>query len=100
MTPFLGQGANQAIQDAHMLALALSRVGTPHLPTVEHALHRYESVFRAPVRTIMWKSRLLGKLMLQHGFFGALLRKSVLYFVRVTGLLEHDLITAFLPRFE
>lgn len=98
MAPFLGQGANQCIQDAHMLGVVLGMVGKEH-PTVDDALRAYEDAFIGKVRSIKKKSRLLGFLLTQGGTSGYMLRKALLSFAKGTGFVEKDLVSAFQPRF-
>jgi len=61
MAPFLGQGANQAIQDASCLASKLSQYD------VEEALLRFEQIRRPPTARLMRTSRILGLLETQKG---------------------------------
>ena len=61
MAPFLGQGANQAIQDGYCLAdrLAASRQGGLASNLVD-PLQSYALLRRAPVTALQIESRLLG----------------------------------------
>ena len=61
MAPFLGQGANQAIQDGYCLAscLAGARAGDLSFKLLG-PLQRYTLLRRAPVTALQIESRLLG----------------------------------------
>ena len=61
MPPFLGQGANQAMQDALCIATELSKVGDEHA-TVKDALVAYEGIRKGPTAAIMQSSRFIGAL--------------------------------------
>ena len=64
MPPFLGQGANQAMQDAYVLAKCLSSFG-PDIKdpnTRNEALQTYSNTRRPPTEAIMNASRFVGAL--------------------------------------
>lgn len=90
----MGQGANQTIQDAHVLALKLSQ----HTE-VSEALEAYEAVFKREVNAIAKKSRMLGFVLTKSGFTGFLLRKTLQAVSKSTGILEKEMVQAFQPRF-
>lgn len=77
MPPFLGQGANQAIQDAYALADKLSGVGSAYAD-VQSALKEYERIRIPPTAAIMQSSRLIGALETQGGP-GAFVRDSLFF---------------------
>mmetsp|Transcript_14687 Transcript_14687/g.24562 ORF Transcript_14687/g.24562 Transcript_14687/m.24562 type:complete len:320 (-) Transcript_14687:126-1085(-) len=60
MPPFLGQGANQAIQDAYSLASKLADLKKGRFSTVKNALDAYEKQRKIPTTLIQLESRLLG----------------------------------------
>ena len=62
MPPFLGQGANQAIQDAAALASRLARVGTPQMPTLAAAAAAFEAARLGPTAALQTSSRFVGLL--------------------------------------
>lgn len=98
MTPFMAQGANQTVQDAHFLALCLRRRrGEQGLPG---ALREYEAMFRDEVRRLTRKSRMLGELLTKGGTFGAVMRRIVLTVVGRTGVLQKEMVKSILPRFD
>ncbi len=73
MAPFLGQGANQAIQDAYCLAdrLAVAR-GGDLASKVVGPLQSYTLLRRAPVTALQVESRLLGAMETAGGGAGTL----------------------------
>lgn len=97
MAPYLGQGANQAIQDAHVLACAIANIGTDS-PDLNDALRKYEQVRRGPVMNISKSSSAVGFLETQKGLLGAFGRDTLLRIAGVTGAIDRTLISAFLPR--
>jgi len=64
MPPFLGQGANQAMQDAYVLAKCLSTCGADlkNPAKVNEALQSYSTTRRPPTEAIMNASRFVGAL--------------------------------------
>ena len=73
MPPFLGQGANQSLQDAWTLSEKLGKVrlagrgaavdavaGVDYYSTVAEALSEYEEVRKGPTSAIMLSSRVIG----------------------------------------
>ncbi|MBI8988723.1 FAD-dependent monooxygenase [Corynebacterium meridianum] len=64
MTPDMGQGAGQAIEDAATLTALLHRIPDPPDPrfstTLEQALHRYNQIRRPRVRRMWRQSRTAG----------------------------------------
>ena len=97
MSPFLGQGANQTIQDAHGLALQIREAIMGGI-SIEEALHRYEGMFKEHTRAIQHKSKMLGQLLTQGGVVGGKVRNIVLGIVGLSGLLNRQLVSSFLPR--
>ena len=62
MPPFLGQGANQAIQDAAALASRLAKVGTTQLPTMAAAADSFQATRLGPTAALQTSSRFVGLL--------------------------------------
>ena len=64
MPPFLGQGANQAMQDAYVLAKCLATCGADikNSSKVNEALQSYSNTRRPPTEAIMNASRFVGAL--------------------------------------
>ena len=60
MPPFLGQGANQALQDAWVLAEQLANMRANTAEEKKAALRRYESIRKPPTTAIMLSSRVIG----------------------------------------
>lgn len=99
MAPYLGQGANQAIQDAHALALALSRLGKSN-DSVMEALQQYESIRRAPTEAIVRSSWAVGWLETQQGLTGMWLRDKLFTFAGSVHGIHRGFAAACTPRFE
>lgn len=90
MPPFLGQGANQAIQDAVCLARWLRTAGfssgtTPE-PLVQGALLGYAAQRFLPVFIIANESNFLGQVETLPGAFGGFFRDSLFRFTGGTGI--------------
>ena len=99
MPPFLGQGANQAIQDAFCLAEQLRQVdqGVLMKQTMESALQWYE-VRRKPNTTVLLlESRFLGWLETGTGV-RALLRDQVFRVLGQTGIASAVYVNGAVPR--
>ena len=77
MPPFLGQGANQAILDAHRLGSCLREVGGEHA-SVSDALRAYQNGRWFPTSRLLANSRLLGFLETQRGL-GASFRDAFFF---------------------
>ena len=60
MPPFLGQGANQALQDAWVLAEQLGAMEENTAAEKKAALRRYEAIRKPPTTAIMLSSRVIG----------------------------------------
>ena len=60
MPPFLGQGANQALQDAWVLAEELGAMRENTAEEKKAALRRYEAIRKPPTTAIMLSSRVIG----------------------------------------
>lgn len=100
MTPFMAQGANQTVQDAHFLALCLRRHMDEGTEGVGESLREYEEMFREEVRSLTRKSRMLGNLLTMGGVFGSVVRRVVVTVVGRTGMLQKEMVKSFLPRFD
>lgn len=96
MPPFLGQGANQAIQDAYCLAgkVAAANSGSTSLPA---ALAAYEAIRRPPTATLQLSSAAIGLLDTlpapAHYF-----RDLALYIAAQSGIAGRVFINGALPR--
>lgn len=99
MSPFLGAGANQAIQDGHALGLALSRIGTKHENTAE-AVSAYERARRGPTEAILRGSLALGFLETQSGPVGVTVRNTMFKMAGLLGLSARSLVLSAVPRLE
>lgn len=115
MTPFLGQGANSAIQDAYCLAAKLrdaaaasntfsapSFHNTSDMPAlspaqVEGAIKSYAAVRSGPTSLLQRGSALMGRLSTLYGPL-APLRNAVLWLLGVTGAWRRVFAAAAVPR--
>ena len=97
MPPHLGQGANQAVQDAYTLAHALADIGHGHHPLAD-ALSAYENVRKAPASAILRSSRLVGLIETQGGPVGRLVRNNLFRFLGFSGGVERAFLQAAIPR--
>jgi 2-polyprenyl-6-methoxyphenol hydroxylase-like FAD-dependent oxidoreductase len=98
MPPFLGQGANQAMQDALCIASELSKVGAEY-DTVKQALRAYEGIRKPPTAAIMQSSRFIGAL--ETGAGPVSLFRDVAFFMAGTlGITGKVFLSGALPRFE
>lgn len=99
MPPFLGQGANQAIQDARALAISLSRIGQEY-DALDDALNAYQNLRKGPVRAILESSRLVGNLETQGGLVGMAIRDNLFRAAGFSGAAGQTLLQAATPRVE
>ena len=99
MPPFLGQGANQAMQDAYVLAKCLSTFG-PDIKdpnTRNEALQSYSNTRRPPTEAIMNASRFVGAL--ETGKGPVSLFRDVAFFVAGTfGITGKIFLSGAMPR--
>jgi 2-polyprenyl-6-methoxyphenol hydroxylase-like FAD-dependent oxidoreductase len=72
MTPNLGQGTCQAIEDALALSLLLAQIGS-----IETAFRRFERLRRARVAAIMLGARWIGSFAQSEGWAARLARSSL-----------------------
>lgn len=96
MAPFLGQGANQGIQDAYALAKQVSLIGEKH-ENLQQALKNYERLRKPPTSAIMQTSKVVGFLETQGGV-GQVVRNSLLRSMHAIGLVGKAFVNAALPR--
>jgi len=96
MPPFMGQGANQAIQDAYCLAEKLGQVGGEY-ESMEEAIVAYEKVRQVPTAAIMQISRLNGWIETQGGI-GATLRDLLFKVLGVLGIPAQIFLQNAVPR--
>jgi len=100
MPPFLGQGANQAIQDAFCLAEKLSELKSGDIATVKDALKAYERQRKLPTSAIQLESRFLGILETAGGGSGTLpsfVRDSFFFMTGKLGVAEKVFVTGATP---
>lgn len=97
MPPYLGQGANQAVQDARCLSLAISRIGGD-ISSLSGALEMYERTRRVPVQATLQTSSLVGFLETQGGAIGARMRNNLFRVLGAARIQEKVLLQAAIPR--
>lgn len=97
MPPFLGQGANQAIQDAQALAVSLSKIGQEY-DLLDDALNAYQSLRKGPVQAILEGSRLIGNLETQSGLIGMAIRDNLFRVAGFTGAVGQTFLQSATPR--
>lgn len=97
LAPFLGQGANQAIQDAQCLALAVARVGS-EFQTLGDALRFYQDTRNPPTDAIIRSSIYVGWLETQGGLLGMAFRDTISTVEGVLGIPAKILFSSALPR--
>ena len=91
MPPFLGQGTNQAIQDAYCLATKLAALNAGEFATVDDAVDAYEADRKFPVARLGFNSVVLGAVetllpeWFRDGFFRATSALGVARFVFLDG---------------
>lgn len=101
MAPFLAQGANQAIQDAQCLALAVSRIGEgKQHATLGDALRFYQNIRKPPTDALIRTSGLLGWIETLGGFFGTTFRNTAFFVAGVLGTPAEVFVRSALPRVE
>jgi len=94
MPPFLGQGANQALQDAYCLANELKEPGDS---TTKRALWRYELTRKPPTALLMLESRFLGAVETQKGV-GGKLRDAFFWTTDKLGVAKFIFLKGAVPR--
>lgn len=97
MPPFLGQGANQAIQDAHALAVAITQIGKTY-PGLSDALWQYENLRKGPTAALMQSSRVIGLLETQGGLIGSGVRNGIFRLAGLTGAVGQSFVQSATPR--
>jgi 2-polyprenyl-6-methoxyphenol hydroxylase-like FAD-dependent oxidoreductase len=93
MPPFLGQGANQALQDAFCLANELKREEA----ALRQALWRYQLIRKPTTALLMLESRFLGAVETQKGF-GATLRDAFFWTTDKLGVAKFIFLKGAVPR--
>lgn len=96
MSPFLGAGANAAIQDAHALATALTAIGQD-CENLSEALVKYERSRLSRTTAIMRSSKLIGFVETQGGPTGVPLRNNLLRLLSRTGIAAQTYLESALP---
>ncbi|CAM9450222.1 unnamed protein product [Choristocarpus tenellus] len=99
MPPNLGQGANQAIQDAYCLAECLVELNSGgHGGSLRNALGHYEAKRKLPVTSLLVKSAVVGALETLSGPFGEAFRANFFYGMWKVGGAERVFIDGATPK--
>eukprot|EP00747_Dinoflagellata_sp_TGD_P033006 gnl/TRDRNA2_/TRDRNA2_136344_c0_seq2.p1 gnl/TRDRNA2_/TRDRNA2_136344_c0~~gnl/TRDRNA2_/TRDRNA2_136344_c0_seq2.p1 ORF type:complete len:419 (-),score=81.24 gnl/TRDRNA2_/TRDRNA2_136344_c0_seq2:34-1290(-) len=97
MPPFLGQGANQAIQDAYCLASQLAKLHAGERESLGEALEKYEERRKPPTIELLAKSVFLGELETLPGDLSQV-RNGLFFVLGKLGIAERVFIDGCLPR--
>ncbi|KAA8498770.1 FAD-dependent urate hydroxylase [Porphyridium purpureum] len=97
--PFLGQGANQAIQDAYCLATELvSKLDSESYTDLEPAFRRYTTKRFLPTTKIIIESVLIGSIEAPAGALGVIFRNALFSMLGRLGVPEKVYVSGALPR--
>ncbi|CAM9780338.1 unnamed protein product [Chrysoparadoxa australica] len=91
MPPNLGQGGNQAVQDAYCLAVRLAEVNAGKKDLAQ-ALKDYETIRRPAATQLLFKSLMIGTLETLPTDLGSSFRDEVFGLLGVTGLAQTELV--------
>jgi 2-polyprenyl-6-methoxyphenol hydroxylase-like FAD-dependent oxidoreductase len=97
MPPTLGQGANQAVQDAQCLALCIAAHNQGEISQSE-ALAKYETTRKSTVATLLAKSVILGVVETLPEPLGPAFRDNFFYTLGKLGIAQKVLIDAAIPK--
>ncbi|KAG8469248.1 hypothetical protein KFE25_007766 [Diacronema lutheri] len=95
MPPFLGQGTNQAIQDAYCLALHLAAYQRGQVPSLADALGAYAAERQLPTARLALNSRVLGFV---ETSLPELARDSFFRFTSATGIARTVFLDGAIPK--
>mmetsp|Transcript_18488 Transcript_18488/g.29476 ORF Transcript_18488/g.29476 Transcript_18488/m.29476 type:complete len:462 (-) Transcript_18488:377-1762(-) len=100
MPPFLGQGANQAIQDAYCLAVKLAELKSGKISSLSEAARSYEISRKPPTAALQLESRLLGFLETAGGpgTIPASMRDIFFFVLGKLGIAKKTFVTGAVPR--
>jgi 2-polyprenyl-6-methoxyphenol hydroxylase-like FAD-dependent oxidoreductase len=99
-TPFLGQGANQALQDAYCLARLIAEynaLAPTSRPLVASIASQYEKRRKWHTAKLTWKSRLVGFMETLGGPVGTFVKFNFFRVLGRLGLAEEELLNAAIP---
>jgi 2-polyprenyl-6-methoxyphenol hydroxylase-like FAD-dependent oxidoreductase len=99
-TPFLGQGANQALQDGYCLARLIAEYNALALtsrPPVASIAREYEERRKWHTAKLTWKSRLVGFMETLGGPVGTFAKFNFFRVLGRLGLAEEELLNAAIP---
>ena len=85
MAPFLGQGANQALQDAYVIAQGITNINNGD-DNLSNMVQSYEKLRKLPTASLSLKSNFLGFIETLGGPIGSLVRDNFFRFVGKLGV--------------
>lgn len=94
MAPYLGQGANQAIQDAHVLG---STMLNNESDDIWNGIKLYESIRKGPTSRLVKSSKFVGLLETQNGKVGMFIRNNLFKFAYNAGILQKTFMSSCIP---
>ena len=107
-SPFLGQGANQAMQDAYCLALLIQDFNAQHaalssttqLPrnALKKMAVKYEAIRKLPTALLSVESRILGELETLSGPLGRVVKENFFRVMGKTGLAKKVYLMGTIPK--
>lgn len=98
MPPTLGQGANQAIQDAYCLASNIKKLNAGEYTTLAQAVEAYEKTRKFPVASLLAKSVFLGAVETLDGDLGSCFRDNFFATMGALGVAESVLMQGAIPK--
>mmetsp|Transcript_28044 Transcript_28044/g.39938 ORF Transcript_28044/g.39938 Transcript_28044/m.39938 type:complete len:377 (+) Transcript_28044:519-1649(+) len=99
MAPFLGQGANQALQDAYCLARLIGEHNLNPSSKVAEVAKKYEERRKIPTALLAVKSRLVGVVETLGNPVGMNFKLNFFRVLGLLGLAEEELLSAALPKY-
>jgi salicylate hydroxylase len=105
MTPFLGQGANQALQDAYFLARGLKACNDiddeqAMKLSLGKLMRDYQSSRKLFVTRLSITAAILGYVETLGGIAGPILRNNLFRFLNITGIAKYSFIDIATPRVD
>jgi salicylate hydroxylase len=102
MAPFLGQGANQALQDAYCLARLISEHNTGGSSSgeqLQQVAGAYERIRKVPTALLSVKSNILGNIETLSSPAGVLFKDNFFRVLGVVGVVKKEYLEGAIPKF-